>query len=46
MTVGGVAWAGAERISKIDSSITAIQKDVTALKSIDDKLDTLIAWTR
>lgn len=42
MTVGGIAWAGSERLTKVDASIESIQSDVNSLKSMDDKLDTLI----
>ena len=42
LTIGGLAWAGSERLTKVDNSIQIMQTDVDKLKSIDIKLDLLL----
>jgi uncharacterized membrane protein YfbV (UPF0208 family) len=46
LTIAGLAWAGSERLTKVDANIEVLRSDVTQLKTMDHKLDTLLVRTK
>lgn len=43
LLVGTLAWAGSERLTKVDSDIETLQTSVKHIDKMDDKLDTLLS---